>query len=144
MRPFHNRRSATGAPISTPFIAANEAATSTSDGQRRSLTTITARKCSSICGILRAQNVTDLTRGGFLISPSLMMMVAFGDAISIARVAIGSKLHGTAPRTGSGLDSCGFSRIDFDHLRFGRESSKSPTTDPGEYGLVHQPAHSVC
>lgn len=88
-------------------MAARQAATSTSGRSAEVTSREPARKCSSMCGMLRAQKVTDLTRR-VLMSPSLMMVAFRWRAISIARVAIRSKLHGTAPRTGSGLDSCSF------------------------------------
>ncbi len=124
MRPFRQPPVSNRAPISTPFIAAGQA----DQYVGRSAEVFNndpARKCSSICGILRAQNVTDLTRR-VLLSPSLMM-VAFGDArhIDSAGLKSRSKLHGTAPRTGGRADSCSLAGSIFDHLRFGR-SSKSP------------------
>ncbi len=63
------------APISTPFIAARQAATSTSGRSAEVTSREPGRKCSSMCGTLRAQKVTDFTRR-VLISPSLMMVAS--------------------------------------------------------------------
>jgi hypothetical protein len=60
---------------STPFIAARQAATSTSRRSAEVTSREPGRKCSSMCGMLRAQKVTDFTRR-VLMSPSLTM-VAF-------------------------------------------------------------------
>ncbi len=90
-----------------PFMAARQAATSTSGRSAEVTSSEPGRKCSSICGMLRAQKVTDFTRRVW-ISPSLTISALRWRHISIARVAISSKLHGTQPNTGNGLlaNSC--------------------------------------
>ena len=55
-----------------------------------------------MCGILRAQKVTDLIRR-VSISPLLTIVAFKCFAISVARVAIKSKFQGMQPSKGSGL-----------------------------------------
>ena len=90
------------APISTPFITANDAATNTSGRSAEVTNKLPALKWSTIWGKLRAQKLTPRIRRVFN-SPSLMIDACKCFARSIARVAIKSAFHSIQPSSLIGL-----------------------------------------